>query len=126
MAHSAHWIAAGIATNANIGVDIQVHKDKTRSSSITNFLDLPTPNCGGSQLDWRWFFDAWVLRESMAKATGGSLLERHALESELAVACESRGEVVRAAGFEALVDRIEPGVSFAVVVQHHRAVRHCA
>lgn len=117
-AHSANWVAVGLATGADIGVDVQVHQDRARAEKISKLLDLRCCKAG--------FFDAWVLREAIAKATAGSLLTKHAIEAELVSACKQRGDVIRANDFAALVELVNPSVSFAAVIRHHRVMQHCA
>lgn len=119
-AHYGDWVAVGLARHADIGVDIQQHHASARADEIARFLDLRQDANASS------FYDAWVLREAIAKATGGSVLLKHAIESDLEVACDRRGEAVSAGDFQAMVERITPGVSFALVVNHRRVMQHCA
>jgi phosphopantetheinyl transferase len=120
IAHSGSWVAAGLADGADIGVDIQNHHSSTRAQEIARFLNLQNGASGSA------FFDAWVLRESIAKATRGSVLSRHAIEPDLVPACRRHGETVSAGDFQALVERVSPTVSFAVVVDHRQVMKHCA
>lgn len=117
-AHSANWVAVGLATDADIGVDVQVHRDLDRAEQMAELLGLRHRELS--------FFDTWVLREAIAKATHGSVLTPHAIEAQLVSACEQRGNVIRANDFATIVDLIEPTVSFSVVVHHSRAMQHCA
>ena len=120
IAHSGDWVAAGLAERTDIGVDIRNHHSSTRAEEIARFLNLRNGANGSA------FFDAWVLRESIAKATRGSVLSKHTIEPDLEPACRRRGEIVSAGDFQALVERVSPTVSFAVVVSHRRVMKHCA
>lgn len=125
VAYSECWVAASVAADADIGVDIQVHDDRPRRADIARFLRLDVASDAGSQQ----FFRSWSLREALAKSQGGSVLTRDAAEADLAPVCSRPNQNHMAGEFEAIVRDIRDhseSLSFALVIRHHQAVRHCA
>jgi phosphopantetheinyl transferase len=126
VAHSGPWVAVGVATGlargSSIGVDIQVQDKRPRRSEIADFLSLNAIADFGPQQ----FFACWTLREAIAKATNGSVLTPHAVEPELAAACENPGELVRTGSFWAMVDVIQPDVHLAVALNSASEESKCA
>ena len=122
VAHSGNWVAVGVADGADIGVDIQTSGEHRNSQAIAEFLNLEKIAAN----DTDGFLRNWTLREAIAKSTGGSVLTKHAIESELGVACEQSGRVVRAADFSAMVNVIAADTCFAVVLSSHTEASLCA
>lgn len=122
MAHSGPWVAVGLATTGNIGVDIEVESDRKRFRGIAEFLGLDADALLGEQQ----FFSSWVLREAVAKAMNESVLTANSLEPELAAACREHGRVVNAGCLTALVGVLAPHAHLAVVLNSNPEVPTCA
>lgn len=122
VAHSGHWIMVGLASGSDIGVDIQTHKENERHQAMAEFLGLET----NAASDAQHFFSCWTLREAITKATGGSLLMPHAIESELAAACDAQGNTVHVGSFTAMVDMMPPDAHLAVVLKQCAEPEQCA
>jgi len=97
LAHSGGWIAAAVTGRGVVGVDIESKRKLGRHRHIASFVGMPA---GG---DASLFLARWTLREAIAKATGGSVLEAHAVERSLCSACERPGSTVTAGEFTAMV-----------------------
>jgi hypothetical protein len=68
MAHSADWLAAGVAYEAGIGVDIEWLRPRDKRSEIADFLDWKAP-----VRDNQDFHIKWTLWEAGAKCIEGSV-----------------------------------------------------
>lgn len=120
-AHSGCWIAVGISTHSDIGVDIEVARPRARIPQIAAWLDL-------SDSDDDLFFAHWTLRESIAKCVGGSVLKKEAQESELLEAARNPDVQVHADGYSALCGRLEGDIYYSLVLKNtapHESI-HCA
>ena len=69
MAHSADWLAVGVASEAGIGVDIEYLKPRDNMLAIADFLGWKVPI-----RDKRDFYTKWTLWEACAKCIEGSVL----------------------------------------------------
>ena len=122
IAHSGPWVAVGLASMGNIGVDIEVEGDRKRFRDIAEFLGLDAD----ALLNEQQFFSSWVLREAIAKATNESVLTANSLEPELAAACREHGRVINAGCLTALVGKLAPRAHLAVVLNSNPEVPTCA
>jgi phosphopantetheinyl transferase len=122
VAHSGHWVAVGLSSASEIGVDIQVEDTRHRWRDIANLVCLPDV----AAIDKQHFFACWALREAIAKATSGSVLLPHEVEQELSIAVARRGHVVSARSLSAMVDQIHPHIHLAVVLVQDAPAMLCA
>lgn len=120
-AHSGHWIAVGMSTEFDIGVDIEVARPRARMPQIAEWLDI-------ENTDDDVFFSHWTLRESMAKCVGGSVLQKDERESALLDAVQQPDELVHSGEFSALCGQLEGGIYYSLVLKNpapHESIR-CA
>ena len=120
-AHSGRWIAVGISTQSDIGVDIEVARPRARMPQIAEWLDMKNADDGV-------FFSHWTLRESIAKCVGGSVLKREAQESALLDAVQRPDELIHSGGLSALCGQLEGGIYYSLVLKNpapHESIR-CA
>lgn len=122
VSHSGRWVAVGIAKGMAIGVDIQQRQVRRRQREIGKMIGLDQA-AANSQ---RRFFSSWALREAIAKATNGSVLEAHPVEASLVAACESTGRTVSAEHFTAMVRLMPPDAHLAVVLNQNKGANSCA
>jgi len=122
VAHSGLWVAAGLASGSRIGVDIQVQDERQRYGEMAELMHLDAI----AAVDQQHFFSCWTLREAIAKATNGSVLTPHALESGLMAACDRPGQMVYAGPLSAMIDVIHPDVHLAIVLDGDTRMSLCA
>lgn len=116
VSHSGRWVAVGIAKGMAIGVDIQQHQVLRRRREMAEMIGLDRAAANSQQR----FFSSWALREAIAKATSGSVLEAHAVEASLAAACGSTSRPVSADQFTAMVELMPPDAHLAVVINQNK------
>ena len=102
VSHSGRWVAAAVASGSAVGIDVETHRTRARRREITNFLRLSEM----ADNDDARFYACWTLREAIAKATNGSVLEPHASEVLLGAACETPNRAVSAGPLTAIIDKI--------------------
>jgi phosphopantetheinyl transferase len=122
VAHSGHWVAAGLASGGFLGVDIEVLSYRQRQREIARLLRLD-PVAEG---DLQYFYSCWALREALAKASKGSLLAPHLAEFDLTLACTAPGQLVHVGAYSATVECIRPDAILAVVLASNTPVSKCA
>jgi len=69
LAHSAEWLAAGMAIEARIGVDVERLRPHKNFSAMANYLDWKVP-----VRDILEFHEKWTLWEASVKCVEGSVL----------------------------------------------------
>ncbi len=105
-----------------IGIDIQQHQARRRRREMAEMISLDVSAADSQQQ----FYSFWALREAIAKATNGSVLEAHPVEASLVAACGSTGRTVSAKHFTAMVRVMPPDAHLAVVLNQNTAANSCA
>lgn len=90
LAHSGLWTACAVASTGAIGIDIEVPNGRRDANAMATFLSGSERTAVAREGEAA-FLDFWTLREAIAKAGGGTVLDALALDgAELATA---RGRV---------------------------------
>jgi len=119
--HCGRWIAVALSRQYAVGVDIEVAKPRPRRTQIASWLELDDSNDA-------LFHSHWTLREAIAKCTGGSVLTRDEIETELRCATQAPDVWQTAGEFAALCGRHESDLYYALVVKNPAPTEtdHCS
>jgi phosphopantetheinyl transferase len=112
MARSGNWLAAGVAYDAGIGVDIENIKPRTNISEKADFLNWNVP-VG----DIKDFYAKWTLWEASAKCVEGSVLMRNNQGFDKLCHVNTHDRVGRCGQWSGLHDCLNEKVFYAVVLQ---------
>lgn len=73
IAHSAGWVACGLAQDGEIGVDLEEHRPERNWTEIAASVFGPQESSRTMQEGISGFYRIWSLREALSKATGAGL-----------------------------------------------------
>ena len=118
--HCGRWIAVALSRRHAVGVDIEIAKPRSRRSKIASWLEI-------DDSDEASFHSNWTLREAIAKCTGGSVLSRNEIETDLRRATREPNVWQTAGKYAALCGRHESDLYYALVVRNPAPIEtsHC-
>jgi hypothetical protein len=121
MAHSADWLAAGVAFEARIGVDIELLKPRGNILAMAEFLGWKV-----RVHDNRDFHAKWTLWEAGAKCVEGSVLMRENPGFDRLCDVDMRDKVSNSGHWSGLHGCLEEKLFYAIVLecQHDAALTH--
>jgi phosphopantetheinyl transferase len=121
MTHSADWLAAGVAFQARIGVDVERFRPRGNISAMADFLGWK-----GRVRDNRDFYSKWVLWEASAKCVEGSVLMRENPGFERLCNVDTRDQVTNSGHWSGLHGCLEEKLFYAIVLEcpHNAALTH--
>jgi phosphopantetheinyl transferase len=79
LAHSGLWTACAVASTGAIGIDIEVPNDRRDANGMATFLS-DSERMAVAREGEAAFLDFWTLREALAKAHGGTVLDALAFD----------------------------------------------
>jgi len=121
MAHSADWLAAGVACEARIGVDVERFKPRDNISAMADFLGWKK-----QVHDNRDFHAKWTLWEASAKCVEGSVLMRENRGFEQLSTADTQDHVSNLGPWRGLHGCLEEKLYYAIVLKcpHDTALTH--
>lgn len=119
--HCGRWIAVALSRRHAVGVDIEIAKPRPRRAKIAAWLELDDSNEAS-------FHSHWTLREAIAKCTGGSVLTRDEIETDLRCATREPGVWHPAGQYAALCGKHRSDLYYALVLRNPAPIEasHCA
>lgn len=91
LAHSGLWTACAVASTGAIGIDIEVPNGRRDANGMATFLS-DSERMAVAREGEAAFLDFWTMREAIAKAGGGTVLDALALDGAELVS--ARGRVI--------------------------------
>jgi phosphopantetheinyl transferase len=114
LAHSGSWTACAVASAGAIGIDIEVPNGRRDANGMATFLS-DSERMAVAREGETAFLDFWTLREALAKADGGTVLDALMLDGLDLVAARRRVAVQSTDGRPCVVGhRTLPGIHIAV------------
>jgi phosphopantetheinyl transferase len=97
LAHSGLWTACAVASTGAIGIDIEVPNGRRDANGMATFLS-DSERMAVAREGEAAFLDFWTLREALAKARGGTLLDALAFSGAELVNARQQGGVRQIGG----------------------------
>jgi phosphopantetheinyl transferase len=89
LSHSGRWAACAVASTGSIGIDIEVPNGRRDANGIASFLS-DTERMAVAREGEAALLDFWTMREALAKASGGTVLNALALDGSGLIAARNR------------------------------------